>query len=109
MLSNMQLARQPLRQALRAGFVAFMLCWLVSAVQVLPILSLHQDFGHRHPPDTPFHSHAITLVFQVAAVAVVIIGIPSTFDAPYQGPSYLSPYIRNLALLGFNTRAPPCA
>lgn len=107
MLTAVHRTRLPLRPALRAGFTAFLLCWLIGAVQVLPVLSLHQEFGHRHPPDTPFHSHAITLIFQVGTLATIVTGIPQQRYDHACICHYRAPLTRNLALTSFDSRAPP--
>jgi hypothetical protein len=94
--------------ALKIGFVTFLLCWLVGTIQVLPLLSLHQDFAHTHAPDTSFHTHAITILFTVAAAIIIATGIPAKFTDHYKRFVYCIPYAANCRFAAFDTRAPPC-
>lgn len=95
------------QQALKAGFVTFWLCWLVGTIQVLPLLALHQNFAHTHAPDTSFHTHAITILFTVAAAIIIATGIPAKFISCYVARVYNLPHVANSKFAAFDTRAPP--
>jgi hypothetical protein len=95
------------QQAVKVGFITFWLCWLVGATQVLPLLSLHQDFAHAHAPDTPFHTHAITILFTVAAAIVIATGIPGKLTYRCQRRVYALPHAAKSRFVAFDTRAPP--
>lgn len=107
MLKMMQVTLQTFQQAIKTGFVTFWLCWLIGTTQVLPLLSFHQAFGHEHTPDTPFHTHAITILFAFAVVAIIATGIPLALTYYCEEPNYISPYTLRNTSSAFHSRAPP--
>lgn len=72
----------------RAGILVFLALVLTASLFAAPALTTHQDFGHRHPENSPFHFHAIAGILSgdvsVPVVDAAVIFVP-LFRLPLLG------------------------